>query len=470
MFFVGDRAYKLKKPLRFDFLDFREREVREAICHREVDLNRRLAPDVYLGVADVLGPGGLPMDHLVVMRRLPATRRLSTLVRSGADTRNDLLRLARLLAGFHSTARTSSDIQRAAGRDALLTRWEANAAEMQPFIGPLLDEATAGRVTALARRYLSGRGPLFEARISDGRARDGHGDLLADDIFCLDDGPRVLDCIEFDDELRWGDALGDVAFLAMDLEFLGRSDLAEHFLRAYREFAADSWPESLAHHHVAYRAQVRAKVSCLRWSQGDEVAAEAARDLLALAREHLERGRVRLLIVGGLPGTGKSTLAAGLGGALGAVVLRSDELRKQLAGMDTTTRAPAPFGEGIYRRDATAATYREMLARARVALAHGESVVLDASWLDPSWRDAARRLALETVADLGELRCVAPPGVAEHRIRARAHAGASDASDASVSISSSMAALDAAWPQAVDLDTTRSREQVLREALERVDG
>src|SRR4029453_13669733 len=125
-----------------------------------------------------------------------------------------------------------------------------------------LDEVL--EVDALAKRYLSGRCLLFDRRISEGRGRDGHGDLLADDIFMLDDGPRVLDCIEFDDRLRLGDALADVAFLAMDLERLGRTDLAERFLAAYREFADDTWPASLAHHHVAYRAQGRAKVGAIR--------------------------------------------------------------------------------------------------------------------------------------------------------------------------------------------------------------
>ena len=140
-----------------------------------------------------------------------------------------------------------------------------------------------------------------------GRARDGHGDLLADDIFLLDDGPRVLDCLEFDDALRLDDVLADVAFLAMDLERLGRPDLAERFLAAYRAASGDTWPSSLAHHHIAYRAQVRAKVSAIRAEQGVPDSADKAQALLRLALAHLEAGRVRLVLVGGLPGTGKST-------------------------------------------------------------------------------------------------------------------------------------------------------------------
>ena len=399
VFFVGDRAYKLKKPLDLGFLDYRSREAREAACHREVELNRRLAPDVYLGVADVVGPDGQPFDHLVVMRRLPASRRLATLVADGQPVRGDLRRLARLLAAFHSRAETSRQIEDAASRDAVAARWEANAAEMTRVVGPLLDPAIAGEGSTIARRYLAGRGSLFASRVAAGRARDGHGDLLADDIFCLNDGPRVLDCLEFDDTLRWGDVLADVAFLAMDLERLGRADLAGQFLAAYREFAGDTWPDSLAHHHIAYRAQVRAKVAALAWEQADEGsraqdrAAREAQHLLSLAAEHLRAGRVALVVIGGLPGTGKSTLAGYLGEALGAAVLRSDEIRKQLAGIDPAVPAPAPFGQGLYRPEMTEATYGELLRRAQGLLAAGGSVGADASWHDPAWREAARTLA-----------------------------------------------------------------------------
>ncbi len=470
VFFTGDRAYKLKKPLDLGFLDYRSREAREAACHREVELNRRLAPDVYLGVADVSGPDGEPCDHLVVMRRLPAQRRLSTLAATGQPVGEDLRRLARLMAAFHARADTSAAIEAAAGRDALAGRWEANAAEMARFTGPLFDAAIAGWVLTLARQYLAGRDVLFSARLAAGRARDGHGDLLADDIFCLDDGPRVLDCLEFDDALRWGDVLADVAFLAMDLERLGRADLAADFLAAYREFAGDNWPESLAHHHIAYRAQVRAKVAALAWEQADagsraqEQAARDARHLLDLAAWHLAAGRVRLVVVGGLPGTGKSTLASRLGEVLDAVVLRSDEVRKQLAGFDPARPAPAPFGQGLYRPEMTEATYGELLRRARVALSGGRSVIADASWHDPAWRVAARTLATQASADLAELRCELPIEAIVERVDGRAAAGG-DASDATVTLVRRLAASQQPWPSAQTVNTGPPPAQVAETVL-----
>jgi aminoglycoside phosphotransferase family enzyme/predicted kinase len=469
VFFVGNRAYKVKKPVAFGFLDFRSRDVREAVCRREVELNRRLAPDVYLGVVRLTCSDSLDgLDEpLVAMRRLPDDRRLARLVAAGADVRDDLRRLAHLMAAFHAGADSSVEVAAVASRDSMAGCWEANAAEMAPFVGQILDPVVGERVIHLARRYLAGRGPLFAARIGRGRVKDGHGDLLAEDIFCMPDGPRVLDCIEFDDRLRWGDVLADVAFLAMDLERLGRPDLAAAFLGSYREFAAETWPESLAHHYVAYRAQVRAKVACLRATQDDAPSVGAANDLMALARAHLEAGRVRLILVGGLPGTGKSTLAAALGDALGAVVIRSDEVRKQRAGVDVNDRRPAALDAGLYAPQATAAVYAELLAQARTCLVNGQSVVLDASWRHLSWRAVARAVAAQTVADLDELRCVVPRDTIEARIRLRAAVGG-DASDATVAVSRAMAEAEEPWSEATAIDTSPSREEVLRSALLRL--
>lgn len=458
VFFVGERAYKLKKPVALGFLDFTRLEDREAACLREVELNRRLNADVYLGVAEVRGPDGL-REPLVVMRRLPASARLSSLVSAGAPTGEHLRRLAQMMATFHAGAERSGEIEATASRDATLRRWETNASRMGHLAGALFDPEMLDRVLLLARRYLAGREPLFAARMAAGDACDGHGDLLADDIFCLDDGPRVLDCLDFDDELRYGDVLADVAFLAMDLESLGRPDLAATFLDHYKSAGGATWPASLAHHHIAYRAQVRALVVGLRFEQGDSGAVSASRHLLRLAHQHLERGRVRLVVIGGLPGTGKSTLSAEVGRALGARVICADEVRKRLAGLEPTTPAPAAFGEGIYKPEMTAATYEELLGRARKHLSFGEAVVLDATFSDPKWREAARSIARETFTDLDELECVAPPEVIEDRISRRADE-VGQISDAGAAVLRELARRGVPWPGAKQVDTSASTDVV----------
>lgn len=462
--FIGDRAYKVKKPVSFGFLDFSTRKARQSACRREVELNRRLAPDVYLGVADVVGPGGRLCDHLVVMRRMPADRRLSTLVSSGPDVDAELLLVARVLAAFYVGAETSTTVSEAATRDSVLRDWEDNFERLAPFVGEVLDTQACADVERWARRYLEGRAPLFEQRIEEGRARDGHGDLLADDIFCLDDGPRILDCIEFDDRLRHGDVLADVAFLAMDLERLGAPQLAERFLKRYRELSGDGYPASLVEHYVAYRAHVRAKVACLRHGQGDPEAKDAARQLLDMARRHLAAARVRLVLVGGLPGTGKSTLAAGVADSCGWLLLRSDEVRKELAGLPHDHPAPSAYRQGLYTPEWTSEVYGKLLQRARRALRLGETVVVDASWTEAGRREEAAAVARQTASDLVELECRLPHDAALTRIERRARVGG-DPSDADPEVARAMAATADPWPSATEVDTSGPPARALEKAL-----
>lgn len=464
VFFLGDHAYKVKKPVDLGFLNFETREAREAACHREVALNRRLAPDVYEGVADVIGPDGVLCDHLVVMRRMPAERRLSTLVGAGEHVEEHLRQVAHQIAALHAGSPRSAAADDAAGREATHKRWSVNTDALITQAGHVFDETVVALVHGLAARYLDGRAPLFERRVREGSAVDGHGDLLADDIFCLPDGPRILDCMDFDEGLRVGDGLADAAFLAMDLDHLGRPDLAQIFLDAYRAYRGDAWPPSLAHHQMAYRAQVRAKVRAIRAEQGDHQAAADARQLLDLALAHLEAGRVRLVLIGGLPGTGKSTIAAAITNALPATLLRSDEIRKEGAATEAPLRIPTPYGEGRYAPAAIADTYRVMLDRAEVALGLGETVVLDASWSSSHWREEARALANRTHADLVELQCTAPAEVAEDRIRRRT-ADALDPSDATPEIAREMAGHTDPWPEAHLVTTTGAVEATIEAAM-----
>jgi uncharacterized protein len=474
LFFLADRVYKLKKPVDLGFLDFRSRADREAVCHREVELNRRLAPDVYLGVADIHGPDGRPCDHLVVMRRLPDQRRLSTLIRSGAAVSDDLRRLARMLAAFHATARRGPLISAEGTREALLGRWDATFAQLRPFHGEVLDAGAAAEVETRTHEFLAGRDPLFADRVAHGHIVDGHADLIADDIFCLDDGPRVIDCLEFDDRLRYVDVLDDAAFLAMDVEHLGATRPAEAFLDRYAEFSGDNAPAALRHHYIAYRAFVRAKVGCLRYAQGDESAAGDVRAYTDLTLRHLRAGEVRLIVVGGPPATGKTTLSGRVADRLGAVVLSSDHVRKELAGLDPVASAAASYRQGIYSPSWTDHTYAELYRRARRLLERGETVVLDASWTDAGHRRAARELAAETYSAVVELRCAAATATVIDRLARRT----GDASDADASIAAAMSADADPWPQARQIITDqvpdRSAERALavitEQPVERIDA
>lgn len=464
VFLVGDRAVKLKKPVDLGFLDFRDPAVRRACCRREVDLNRRLAPDVYLGVAEFTGPGRTDAEPLVLMRRMPDERRLSTLVRQGRPVADDVARIARIMAAFHAAAARPPAVAEEGTRSAIERRWTASFEQVAPLAAGTVGRRRFGEITDLVEEFLAGRDALFARRVATGRIVDGHGDLIADDIFCLDDGPRILDCLDFDDRLRYVDGLDDICFLAMDLERLGAPELSRLLLRHYADLAGDPAPASLRHHFIAYRAFVRAKVSCLRDAQRDPTGAAQSVAFADTAIRHLRAGVVRMLLVGGLPGSGKSTLAGLVADRLGAVVLGTDRLRKEQSGIPPLSSAAQPYRAGIYDPDHTDRAYTELLRRAEQLLELGESVVLDASWTGRQWRTRAARTAERASARLSQIECWAPPATRRARLATRGPG----LSDADVSIAERMARDADPWPAAIRLTTTAPPARSLDELVHRI--
>jgi hypothetical protein len=455
----GDRAYKVKKPVDLGFLDFRDLAARRSVCFRELELNRRLAPDVYLDVATVRGSDGEAADYMLVMRRMPEAARLSTMVRAGEPVEEHLRALARLLTTFHAGADRGPAISAEGSADALLRRWRANLLETERFRGGLLGTGEHAEISERVERYVEGRRPLLAERGAAGLVVDGHGDLIADDVFCLPDHPRVLDCLEFDDRLRWLDVLDDAGFLAMDLERLGRADLAAAFLAWYAEFSGRPRVLSLEHHYIAYRAFVRAKVSCIRAAQGDRSSVTEVPAYVDLALHHARAAEVRLVLVGGAPGSGKTTLGAGLADRVGAVLLGSDRVRRELTDIGVGDR---------YTPRGKAAAYAEMLRRAEGALRHGETVVLDATWGDPATRVAAAALAARTSSRLVCLECRVDPAIAAARAGAR-HARGADLSDAGSRVSLELSAERAPWPGAYMVDTSATPGDALDSALRHIE-
>jgi aminoglycoside phosphotransferase family enzyme/predicted kinase len=454
---LGDRVYKRKIAREFGFVDQRSPAARRALCELEVALNRRIVDDVYLGVEPLVDAAGEVVDHVVVMRRMPRDRSLAVLLASGADVGGCVRAVARLVAEFHARALRSEEISAAGSREAVSSLWTASLDDL----ATLDSQVDQGRVDAIRRAahaYLDGRGPLFDSRCRRGLVVDGHGDLLTNDIYCLDDGPRILDCLEFDDRFRFGDVLLDVAFLDMDLRWRGRPDLAAAFVEAYQAFSDEHHPSSLLAHFAAYRALVRAKVTLYRAIAGDPAAPVEAASLLGLVEERLGAGAIHLVMIGGLPGTGKTTLAEALSAQLGWATINSDSVRHEIE----PARGPAPFDQGAYAPEITARTYELALDRARTSLGLGESVIVDASFRDEANRAAFRALGRALSACVVELRCEAPSDLGERRLAER---DASHPSDATPVVAARMARSFAPWPEAVPIDTAHSLEATVGSAL-----
>lgn len=455
---LGGRAYKAKKPIATDFLDFTTPTRRQQACEREVALNTRVAPDSYLGVAHLVGPGDCEPEPLVVMRRYPDSTRLASMVRLAEPVDDRLDKIAETLADFHRIAVRNPSIDEQGTAAAITARWDENLVELQRY--PYLASDLVAEIRRLVERYTAGRAQLFSSRIADRRIVDGHADLLADDIFCPPEGLAILDCLEFDDRLRYVDGIDDAAFLAMDLEFLGRADLSAFFLDRYRRYAGDAAPSSLTDFYIAYRAVVRAKVDCVRAGQGHDEAVDLARRHTDIALKHLGSGTVQLIVVGGGPGTGKTTVSRALAAQLGAHVLSTDDVRRQLQDASVIAGPAGVLDSGLYTPQNVAAVYDEVLRRAREQLANGVSVILDGTWRDPRQRQRAHRLAADTATPIVEFTCVAPLDSASARIQSRA----STMSDATPEIAVALAEQDGQPPSGHEIDTSRPLAESVAEA------
>lgn len=464
LFFSDDRAFKLLKPVATGFLDNRDVAARVAAVTAELDANRRFAPDVYLGTADVEEYGDV-VDRMLVMRRLPSSRRLSALV-DDPEFDDHLVAVARTVATFHARLPPVFDPVPLGSARGLWKFWDSSCTEIAPAIGDVIDGAEFERVRELAGEYLRHHESLFDERQRNGFIRDGHGDLIAEDIFMLDDGPRILDCLAFDPGYRVSDVLADIAFLVMDIEHVAGVGCAARLMRAYRQFGDEHHPGSLAHHYVAYRAHVRAKIAVLRHHQGDARAAGVARGFHRQALDHLLRGRPHVVLVGGAPGTGKTTLTEALADALNWSTLDSDALRKDLKGIDHDDHDVDRHID-LYDDAATEATYRRLARDAGSLLTAGESVILDATWGSARHRDLLRWTAMQHGATLVELECDLEPAAAAQRVeRRRARPG--DVSDATAEIALQLAASREPWPTAQRVDTRDPPDEVVENILRSV--
>ncbi len=436
VFLAGDRAYKLKRAVSYPYLDFSTVEKRRLACRAELRLNRRTAPQLYLEVRPIArrldgrvawGKDGTVADWVVVMRRFGQEFLLDAVAKSGGLSARLLYDLAAHIAAFHAAAEPSTAYGGGAAaaetvRDnTSLLRGCRNAG----FPATAIDELDAHSRDEAARCAA-----LLDRRKAEGKVRRCHGDLHLRNICVLDGQPVLFDCLEFSDRLATIDVLYDLAFLLMDLEHRDCAQFANLVLNRYLDLTDEADGLAAMPLFLSLRAAIRAHVTATALDQGDAAAAADARHYLDQARAALRRDPPRLIAIGGLSGTGKSTLAAALAPALGARpgarILRSDVIRKRLFGLDPEAR----LAESAYAEAVTGRVYAALRDGAEAALRAGYFAIIDAVALRPEERQSFAAVARRLQVPFSGLWLEAPEAAMVQRVGDRQH----DASDATGAI------------------------------------
>jgi uncharacterized protein len=444
VFLVGKVVYKVKKPVCFSFLDFSTLDRRRHFCHEEVRLNRRLAPDTYLGVVAIcrdaerfrLGGEDDPaaVEYAVQMRHLPDDRAFDRLLDRGEVTPEMIGQLAETLVEFHRRARADEEVTANGDPDIVGKIISDNFAGMQPFRNVTVPASDDDAIQSFTRDFLARHADLFRRRQAERRIRECHGDLHAEHI-CFADPLVIFDCIEFNSEYRYCDVASEIAFLTMDLAYHEHEELAASLVARYSDLANDPDLFRLVPFYACYRAYVRGKVDSLKSAENDvdpterKAARVSASRHFALAYRYTWAYRPCVVAIAGLSGSGKSTVAEALARRTGFTRISSDHVRKELAGLPLTTRSGGPYGNGIYTAQFSNRTYETMFDHARSTVTAGGGAILDATFQLAIGRTTARNIAVAHRIPFLLVECRCSDEEVRKRLKRRAREG-TDASDA----------------------------------------
>jgi uncharacterized protein len=441
---AGERAYKIKRPVLLPFVDLRSPAERHRLCHEELRLNRRFAPQLYLEVCPItlsagqarIGGAGPAIEYAVVMRAFDRSEELDRLVRDKNVTLDELAAFGRWLARLQRELPRWHGASGAGGAGSAAAVAGAMARNVQECAEASAAFGTAERIHALGRALAaeaSQRARALEWRAAEGRVRECHADLHLSNVVRIDGQLVAFDCLEFEPAFRWIDVAQDAAFLCADLLGYGEPRLKAAFLDAYLAESGDYHACVVLPLYQADRALVRAKVLALQGAARADALRARHEGYLEVAERSLEGQAPCCLMMTGLPGSGKSWLAARLAIELPAVTLRSDLERKRLAGIDALARSGSAPGGGLYGELQTAAVYERLEHCAAEVLGGRAMVIVDANYGQRRQRAALAQLCRLMNVPLVVLQCQAPLSLLRQRIGARLEA-ARDASEADLAV------------------------------------
>jgi uncharacterized protein len=441
---TGMIAYKIKKPVNLGFLDFSTLEKRRFCCQEEVRLNRRLAPEIYLGLAPVYGSPEKPkwagrgkvIEYAVKMVQFPQESQLDKALAGGKLRPNHIDAFARLIAHFHQQIASAGTDNSFGNLDHIQKPVLENFIQIRRHLPEWKVPGPLARLEDWTRSGLNALAPVFVRRKSEGYVRECHGDLHLRNLAWIGDAPVVFDCIEFNPDLRWIDVISDAAFLVMDLQDRHQSQLAQRFINLYLENTGDYSGLRILPFYLTYRALVRAKVNAILSRQpgvNHKLRSEAEKDCcdyLQLAQLYASPGNPKLIITHGLSASGKSTLSQLILEHLGVIRIRSDVERKRIYGLKPEDSGHAATGKGIYTDEATEKTYKKLYEVAGQILDAGYPLIVDAAFLNVDQRQQFKLLAATKQVPFLILECLASPETLRRRIIERPK----NASDADLAV------------------------------------
>ena len=439
---TGDLAYKIKKPIKLDFLDYSTLAKRKHFCERELELNRRWAPGLYLDVVPIcgsfsepfVGGKGPPIEYAVRMKQFPQSAQLDEQLVAGRLDAADMFGLAETVAKTHAAVPAYTLLSAAeffaATRQVMLDNFD--------FLHEGTDAEALDKLLSWTRESLNDCRQLVIDRYENGFVRECHGDLHLKNLVRLPSGIVPYDCVEFSVELRNIDVISDVSFLVMDLVARGETQFAYAFINRYLECSGDYAGVLLLGLYVVYHALIRAKIAAIRSIERVQDV-ERLQDLeeavhyCAVATRWIDAGRPRLVLMHGLSGSGKTRLSQQLMLRLPAVRVRSDIERKRMHGLTETEDSGSAVGEGLYAPDSRTDIYERLLGLAEDILEAGHNVIVDASFLDRAERNRFRALAEKVGSDFLIVSVSAAREELHRRLDSRQHESA-DSSEADVAV------------------------------------
>jgi len=429
---TGKYAYKIKKQVNYGFLDFSTIEKRKYYCEEEMRLNRRLCPDIYLDVIPItkknsileLNGDGEIVDYVLKMKEFPQQKIMTNLLKQGKINKEKIENICNILVKFYNSEGHSKEIDRYGALKAIKRNICENFEQTESMIDITIPKGTYENIKIMSNKFFKEKKDLFKKRIKHKYIKNCHGDLHSGNIVVLDEKIYIFDCIEFNNRFRYCDTASDIGFLAMDLDYMNYPYLSSHIIIKYIEKSKDIGILEMLNFYKSYRAYVRGKVIGFKLNDSNNTN-ENKQDIINTTKKYFDLSeyyaqlfslemnikKPLIFIIGGLTGTGKSTLSLKISVDYNALLINTDIIRKELAGINMFERHHDEINTGLYAPEKIDQTYEKVIEKAAYFLKNGENVVLDATFQKKKYRDMARRIAKENNAILITVQCECPEDV-----------------------------------------------------------